>query len=94
LALSREALIGPAWSVVTVPNRFFGGSIMAAGLLTVEDIVAAGTAALAERAADGDPRPALIIVPGLPFDDRGRDLVGRSYLEISDALSVPVELVR
>lgn len=94
LALRRETTAESAWSVVTVPNRFFGGSIMAAGLLTVDAIIAAGAAALAERAANDDPRPTLIIIPGLPFDDRGHDLVGRSYLEISDALGVPVELIR
>jgi hypothetical protein len=67
---------------------------MAAGLLTVADLIDAGTAALADRAETDRPRPTLIIIPGLPFDDRGHDLVGRSYFEISDALGIPVELIR
>lgn len=81
------------WRVIAVTNRFFGGSIMAAGLLTVADIITAGQTALAAAAAAGRPGPALLLVPWLPFDERGHDLVGRSYFEITEALAAPVELI-
>lgn len=86
LALRRAAPDGD-WRLVAVENRFFGGSIMAAGLLTVGDIIAAG------RAAASEGRPALILLPGRPFDERGHDLVGQSYLDVAEALGAPVELI-
>lgn len=64
-----------------VKSLFFGGSIMAAGLLTVEDF----RAALEERPGHaGSKRETLVLLPGLAFDHRGRDLAGRSYLELQD----------
>ncbi|MGE5560495.1 MAG: DUF512 domain-containing protein [Chloroflexota bacterium] len=89
----REWLPGAPWRVITVPNRFFGGSIMAAGLLTVADVITAGEAAMAAADAAGGARPGLIIIPGLPFDERGHDLVGRSYFDIAATLATPVELI-
>jgi len=83
----RRAAPDADWRVVTVENRFFGGSIMAAGLLTVGDIIAAG------RAAAREGRPALILLPGRPFDERGRDLLGQSYFDVAEALGAPVELI-
>lgn len=64
--------------VLPVKNRFFGGSIKAAGLLVVEDMAAAVRGCL----DGGNHRPALVIVPETAFDFRGRDLTGRSYLDL------------
>ncbi len=62
-----------------VKNRFFGGSIGAAGLLTVNDF----KLSLAEYPGKKSGRkPGLILLPGLAFDSRGRDLTGCSYLEL------------
>lgn len=76
--------------ILEVENRFFGGSIMAAGLLTVSDLVESATAYLTSGAGR---RPGVLMVPGVAFDHRGRDLVGRSYLELQEVTGVPVELV-
>lgn len=59
---------------VAVKNRFFGGSIGCAGLLTVRDMMEA-----LKEYRDGT---GLIIVPGIAFDSRGRDITSRSYLEL------------
>ncbi len=72
--------------VLVCRNRFFGGSIMAAGLLVVEDL----NEALRERSG---PPPDLILAPSTPFDFRGRDLTGRSWRGIGADSGVPVELV-
>lgn len=72
----------------TVParNRFFGGSIAAAGLLTLEDM---------QRAVDhylgqGGPRPELILLPPVAFDHRGRDLTGCFYQDGWERHGIPV----
>jgi hypothetical protein len=58
-----------------VPNRFFGGSIAAAGLLTTLDLAAAIKNIRSRAGQDYD----LLLLPGIAFDSRGRDLLGRSY---------------
>ncbi len=60
--------------VVPVKNRFFGGSIGCAGLLTVTDFMGA-----LERYGSGAD---LAILPGRAFDASGRDITGRSYLDL------------
>lgn len=72
-----------------VENRFFGGSIGAAGLLVVEDFIAA----IRERQIKSSGRYRRVLIPGRPFDERGRDLVGRSYWEIEEATGVQVQVV-
>lgn len=62
--------------VLTASNRFFGGSIRCAGLLTVCDIMEE----LEER-HNSSGRVALIL-PRRAFDSRGRDITGRSYTEL------------
>lgn len=64
--------------LLPVPSRFFGGSIACAGLLTVADF----RAAIGELAAD------LIVLPGIAFDQKGRDLVGELYLEAAPGRKV------
>lgn len=65
---------------VPVPNRFFGGSIRCAGLLTVEDMLAAGQAAMGKR------RFKALVVPGEAFDKKGYDLTGRHADELLQVL--------
>ncbi|HHV79401.1 MAG TPA: DUF512 domain-containing protein [Firmicutes bacterium] len=60
--------------VLDVQNRFFGGSIRCAGLLTAYDIM--------EKLETELPRDALVVLPQRAFDWRGRDLTGRSYSTI------------
>ncbi|MGD0152496.1 MAG: DUF512 domain-containing protein [Thermacetogeniaceae bacterium] len=61
--------------LAAVPNRFFGGSIAAAGLLTTLDFASAITVIRRQSEQDYD----LLLLPGIAFDSRGRDLLGRSY---------------
>lgn len=74
---------------LVVKNRFFGGSIGAAGLLTVADFAAALTEHLS---AEPGPPP-LALLPGLAFDRRGRDLTGRSYAELGQRFAMNFELL-
>lgn len=72
-----------------VENVFFGGSIGAAGLLVVQDFIAA--IQKVQEKAHGRYRRALL--PGRPFDEKGHDLVGRSYLEIEEVTGIRVEVL-
>lgn len=76
------------WTVQTspVPNRFFGGSIMAGGLLVVQDFLDQW-AALSERDYD------LVLIPSIFLDPWGVDLSGRHGRELEEEMNVPVEIV-
>jgi len=65
--------------VFPVVSRLFGGTIKAAGLLTVGDYQQTIDAVLT------DGRYGLIMVPQISFDPAGRDLSGRSYLDLRAA---------
>jgi len=65
---------GASVQVIPVQNCFFGGSIGCAGLLTVADMLIV--------AADHYKKTDLLIIPGIAFDSRGRDITGRSFLEM------------
>lgn len=77
----------PATSVVAVPNHYFGGSIQAAGLLTVSDLL---TVAIKE--VKKQPRD-LILVPREAFDPQGLDLTGVSLQQLSHKLGIPARAV-
>lgn len=87
----------PPVTVEAVPNRFFGGSIGAAGLLTAGDFLAwweqRAEPARSESHLRPGFRPDLILIPGAAFDARGRDLTGRSYFDLEETFGVPVEEV-
>jgi hypothetical protein len=73
-----------------VKSRFFGGSIGAAGLLTVADF----EAALAEYLNDKPgQRPLLALLPGLAFDRRGKDLTGRSLVDLKQRFGMSFEVL-
>jgi NifB/MoaA-like Fe-S oxidoreductase len=74
--------------VVVVSNHTYGGNIITAGLLMVEDFVRAGIQTLA-RWPDTD----LILVPSAPFDSLFCDLRGTPAHHIADALGKPVWIV-
>ncbi|NPV69507.1 MAG: DUF512 domain-containing protein [Firmicutes bacterium] len=78
----------PDARVIVARNEFFGGNIACAGLLTVEDIISSVRQHLAHGGA-----AAVVVVPAAPFDDRGKDLAGRSYMDIEQATGVPVAVV-
>ncbi|MCR3923167.1 MAG: DUF512 domain-containing protein, partial [Firmicutes bacterium] len=74
-----QVLAVPNATVSAVANTFFGGSIKAAGLLTVTDFLTAARSALAQQQHD------LVLVPQEAFDARHLDLKGDSLTELSSA---------
>lgn len=74
MKMGLERFGGEGIRAEAVKNRFFGGSIGCAGLLTVEDMLR-----VVKRHAAGTD---LVLVPGVAFDTRGRDITGRSYLDL------------
>jgi len=84
----RLAVAAAAWqdvvTVAAVKNKTFGGSIMAAGLLTVNDFLQH----LQEQLPAAPARPDLILLPPIAFDATGLDLFGRSALEIEAATGI------
>lgn len=76
--------------VLEVDSVFFGGSIKAAGLLTLEDFSAALDDYLTlERKKEFQ----LALLPGQAFDKRGRDLTRRSYLELQERFGITFEIL-
>lgn len=75
-AALADNLIPPQIRIGVVPNCFFGGTICCAGLLTVSDMHG-----YLQKLAEIE-KPDLILLPGAPFDSRGRDLRGESYQEL------------
>ena len=71
-----------------VRNGTYGGNIIVAGLLMVEDFVRAGKEALSEY-----PETELVLVPKAPFDAHGRDLTGNPAYRIAEELQRPVWVV-
>ena len=76
--------------VVEVKSLFFAGTICAAGLLTVTDFGAAVLTFLESKPRQKLP---LVLLPGLAFDSRGRDLTGKSYLELEERFGLPFEIL-
>jgi len=85
MGLDQLSSQGGEVRVRAVKNRFFGGSIGCAGLLTVADML---------EVASSQPEGAgLIIAPAIAFDSRGRDITGRSYLDLAGEGGSPVLLL-
>ena len=75
-------------SIVLVKNLTYGGNIICAGLLMVNDFIIAGKQAI-ERWPDTE----LILVPGISFDTLLRDLQRTPAYRISDELNKSVWIV-
>ncbi|MFW6034994.1 MAG: DUF512 domain-containing protein [Halothermotrichaceae bacterium] len=71
--------------VFAVKNNLFGGSIMAAGLLVVDDII--------NKMKKLHKKYDLIILPRIIFDIFGNDLTGNNYKKIEKKLNLNVHLV-
>jgi hypothetical protein len=74
--------------VMAVENETYGGNIIAAGLLMVEDFIRAG-----KKALDLCPDADLFLVPRVPFDALLHDLEGVPAYRIPQELARPVWLV-
>ncbi len=68
-----------------VKNRYFGGNIMCAGLLTISDIEA--------HMSDRPLKPEVLILPEIMFDSTGRDLLGRHFSELEEEFEIIVEVI-
>lgn len=77
------------WQVEVVENKFLGGSIISAGLLTVADF----REFLGKFFRENPIKPDLILIPDRSFDSWGRDLLGNSYLELAEELAIKIELI-
>ena len=80
-AARQRNLIPANIEISIVANRFFGGSICCAGLLTVDDF----ETHLRERIPSFEHptgQPPVVLAPTAPFDRRGFDLLGVHYREL------------
>lgn len=80
--LLRAAFAGSNISVWPVKNELMGGTINSAGLLGVTDII---------RQMDKGLRPGMLerlILPGVMFDQQGRDLWGKEISELEEVLGI------
>jgi hypothetical protein len=73
--------------VVTVRSTFFGGNILAGGLLTVGDFLSAF-----KKANRGKEAPYAVTLPARAFDPWGRDLEGIHVRTFTQETGVPVIL--
>jgi hypothetical protein len=66
-------------------NSYFGGNIMCAGLLVLQDI---------EDALKREAMPLQVVfLPQIMFDEKGRDLTGRHYMELEQEFDVTVVVI-
>lgn len=79
--LKREGIKTP---LRAVKNKFFGGTTGCAGLLTVDDMIS--------EIKDAG-HFSQVLIPSSPFDERGLDLVGRSWQDITDATGAKVAVI-
>ncbi len=82
-----RSAIGSAYDVEIqkVKNKTFGGNILCAGLLTVQDIVDQ-LDILAEK-------PDVAILPSVMFDENGRDLFGENYMDIYTDKCIKIDII-
>ncbi|MDQ2086666.1 DUF512 domain-containing protein [Herbivorax sp. ANBcel31] len=74
------------YEIIKVKNKFFGGTIKCAGLLTTQDIIS-----VAKEYIDKKGEPDLIVLPPIMFDNYGRDLTGRKISEVEKELNISVD---
>ena len=74
--------------VQMVKNHLFGGSIMAAGLLSVDDF----SMALEEYCSDHE-RPNYLLLPLEPFDWQGYDITGRHFEELTRITGIETKIM-
>ena len=75
------------YEIISVKNRFFGGNIKCAGLLTIEDI-----GIEFERYLKTNAKPDIVLLPKVMFDFTNRDLTGRKVSELEEKFGVNFEI--
>lgn len=84
-ALAAVEAPADRFTAIITPNRTFGGTIRASGLLTCDDYLAAYQEFVA-----ANPRPAALMVPSESFNSLGRDLKGQHFSTITEQTGLPV----
>lgn len=87
-AMAEAGTDSSRYAAVAVKNRTFGGTVRCAGLLTIDDYLAAW-----EDYCAGHPRPGALLIPMESFNSLGMDLTGRHVREIGRITGCPVALV-
>lgn len=89
----RESTQSEKFRILPVKSRFFGGSIVAAGLLVVLDFISE----LKDQDTDLQQtipyKSDVLFLPSISFDSFGVDLTGRSYLDIQEATGQRVQII-
>lgn len=80
--ISKAIVSNETVKVEIVANGYFGGNIMCAGLLVLDDIEEALRARY--------KLPQVVFLPQVMFDEKGRDLIGRHYIELEQEFDVEV----
>lgn len=89
--LNLELGEGVEVNTVVVPNRFFGGSIIAGGLLVVQDFLDQW-----EEFQIRQPKDQcydLVLLPDIFLNPWGVDLVGRNAVELEETIEAIVEFI-
>jgi NifB/MoaA-like Fe-S oxidoreductase len=81
----RLALKDKSLDIQIAENSYFGGNIMSAGLLVLQDI----EAALKQQ----NKLPKVLFLPQIMFDEKGRDLTGRHYMELEQQYNLILVLL-
>ena len=75
------------FKLIEVENKFFGASIIAAGLLTNEDLIRVLQKEIKKASVDK------IILPKIIYDYYGNDLLGKHYNQLEDKFRAEVILI-
>ena len=86
--LLREKKPNLEIEILAVENKFFGGSILTAGLLVVEDFRTA-LQEYKDRLAEID----LILLPKIAFNYWGLDLLDENYYQLVEEFGIEVEII-
>lgn len=66
-------------------NLYFGGNIKCAGLLTISDIE--------NKLNSIDEKIDVLLLPEIMFDYKGKDLLGKQYMELTDKYGYKIEII-
>ncbi|MGM0411007.1 MAG: DUF512 domain-containing protein [Bacillota bacterium] len=84
----KSTFVEKNFYVINVKNNFFGGSIITAGLLTVNDIKQS-----LEKFNLNKKKNYLILLASIIFDDYGNDLIGNNFKEISEFSNLKISII-
>lgn len=87
IKLCMDSIASADYNVLPAENVFFGGTIMCAGLLTVDDII--------QKVNEYKQinMPDLIIIPSIAFDIYGRDISGKHWSEIENIVEIKTVII-